>query len=306
MQIERNYYKKLVINNGGISNATNNDAAQGLNPAILINKDVEDLSWRFKGRYVNIQKSSNIDDATQQMATLLTTVDNYSIAPNLIASSKTDSNGVFAIFNMSKNKTSNLQRAAVKIPWGSLVVIGIANPSLSPIGTAWVESTRVKEFLAQNTDLFESGGNILFLPPGIKEQPIPPAAAPDLGALIQLTLTKPLGMRPVSNTSSVYMLGRWAPMNIGLTINDLSGNPYPHMDLITNSTYLYSFGGTDSDGNAQIIGISMVPWHYGPMIFEDGLNGVFADVQVAPEPPIQTMFSIGNELQRDLISYSII
>lgn len=325
-KIYRDYSKKLVINNGGFSNVTNNDAAQLLNSSILIDKSVEDLSWRFKEQYIELQDPQYVDASTQQLARLLTTVDNFSEPISTLSTAKTDHSGVLAFFNMSHdntiklpgggtitvNSSSNNARAAVRIPWNALVVLPLSTDYSMAVGsqiprvnTRWVSAGRVNEFLAANTELFKSGDHIFVLPPDIPEDPSVPLKSRQV----------PYNVRQVASMPSVYELGTYAPLGNDPSnkvdfIKSKGDNPFPSPDLLQTSTAVYSFGTADADNNAELIGINIVPWHYSPMIFEWGtVDGVFENIlkrPPPPPPPPQTSFDVGNITERDLILYGLI
>lgn len=322
-KIYRDYFKKLVINNGGFSNTSNNDAAQSLNSSILIDKSVEDLSWRFKEQYIELQDPQYVDASTQQLARLLTTVDNFSEPTSTLSTAKTDHSGVLAFFNMSHDNTiklpnggtitvgpsSNNARAAVRIPWGALVVLPLSTDYSMAVGsqiprvnTRWVSADRVSEFLAANTELFKSGDHIFVLPPGIPEDKSVPFKSRQV----------PYGIRQAATMPGVYELGTYAPLgndpkNRVDYIKSNGDSPFPAQDLLQASTPVYSFGTVDADNNAELIGINIVPWHYSPMIFEWGtVSGVFENIFKRPPPPPQTSFDAGNILDRELVSYRFI
>lgn len=322
-KIYRDYYKKLVINNGGFSNTTNNDAAQLLNSNILIDKSVEDLSWRFKEQYVELQDPKYVNASTQQLARLLTTIDNFSEPISTLHTAKTDHSGVLAFFNMSHDNTiklpnggtitagpnSNNLRASVRIPWNALVVLPLSTDYSMTVGsqiprvnTRWISANRVNEFLAANTELFKSGDHIFVLPPGIPEDTSVPFKSRQI----------PYNVRQVATMPSVYELGTYAPLgsdpNNRVDYIKSTGDSYfPALDLLQASTAVYSFGTVDADNNAELIGINIVPWHYSPMIFEWGtVDGVFENILKRPPPPPQTSFDVGNILGRELISYSLV
>lgn len=322
-KIYRDYFKKLVINNGGFANNVSNDAAQSLNSNILIDKSVEDLSWRFKEQYIELQSADYIDNSTQQLARLLTTVDNFSEPISTLSTAKTDHSGVLAFFNMSHDNTihlpnggtitagpsSNNLRAAVRIPWNALVVLPLSTDYSMTLGsqiprvhTRWISANRVNEFLAANTELFKSGDHIFVLPPGIPEDKSVPFKSAQI----------PYNVRQVATMPSVYELGTYAPLgndpdNRVNYIKSDGDEPFPALDLLQASTPIYSFGTADADNNAELIGINIVPWHYSPMIFEWGtVSGVFENILKRPPPPPQTSFDVGNILDRELTSYSLV
>lgn len=338
VSIIRDYSKKLVVDNYGISNPTSNDGSQILNPNILINKVVPDLTSCLNEKWVQV----NSETDTTQNGTLLTTIDHYYITAD--SNSVTDERGVVAVIDMNKlssdpsTQTYN-NKAMVRIPWGSLLVMTTpANNALSHFAglvdggsLSWVTQSEFRSTLSKDPATWGQCSSMLQLPQAMTLSGLPSyETVPTL-----LNTFGPLGNRLKARIVPGIAQQKWSPLGAGYAnitqnyskyidkrIYDMNGSILGAIQR--GCIYIYSFDAyiNKTAVDCPFIGIQILPVHFSPMIFNRALASIFDNSSVGDSSkysktyiwgdtrvyvaPTQTSWPIPNFLDRESLDYSII